>query len=129
MERFDLLIPYAANQYDGGSLVSTGGPPLTLDTARDIPAQHDLGIRVNDFAVKLANVNGTGSASANTLLVRAIFRHGHSRVGKRTCFRRTSRDYRPGMRSGSTRTGYTARAIDYDVMVTMNAQTLRRGHR
>ena len=26
--------------------------------------------RVNDFAIKLANVNGTGSASANGLLMR-----------------------------------------------------------
>ena len=38
---------------------------------------HDvLRTRVNDFAVKLANVNGTGSASANGLLMQAIFRMG-----------------------------------------------------
>ena len=35
-----------------------------------------LRTRVNDFAVKLANVNGTGSASANGLLMQAIFRMG-----------------------------------------------------
>jgi 2-oxoglutarate ferredoxin oxidoreductase subunit alpha len=29
--------------------------------------------RVNDFVVKFANVNGTGSASANSLLMKAIF--------------------------------------------------------
>ena len=34
--------------------------------------------RVNDFAFKLANVNGTGSASANGLLMQAIFRMGDS---------------------------------------------------
>ena len=32
--------------------------------------------RINDFVVKLANVNGTGSASANGLLMKAIFRMG-----------------------------------------------------
>jgi len=32
--------------------------------------------KVNDFSLKLANVNGTGSSSANNLLVRAIFRMG-----------------------------------------------------
>ena len=32
--------------------------------------------RINDFALKLANVNGTGSASANGLLMQAIFRMG-----------------------------------------------------
>ncbi len=31
---------------------------------------------VNDFVVKFANVNGTGSASANALFVKAIFRMG-----------------------------------------------------
>ena len=29
---------------------------------------------INDFAIKLANVNGTGSASANGLIMQAIFR-------------------------------------------------------
>ncbi|HNA42964.1 MAG TPA: 2-oxoacid:acceptor oxidoreductase family protein, partial [Saprospiraceae bacterium] len=31
---------------------------------------------VNDFVVKFANVNGTGSASANYLFAKAIFRMG-----------------------------------------------------
>ena len=44
---------------------------------------HDvLRTRVNDFAVKLANVNGTGSASANGLLMQAIFRMGIPVSGK-----------------------------------------------
>ena len=32
--------------------------------------------RVNDFVVRFANVNGSGSASANNLFAKAIFRHG-----------------------------------------------------
>ncbi len=39
-------------------------------------------LRVNDFAFKLANVNGTGSASANGLLMQAIFRMGIPVSGK-----------------------------------------------
>ncbi len=31
---------------------------------------------VNDFVVRFANVNGSGSASANNLFARAIFRSG-----------------------------------------------------
>ncbi len=31
---------------------------------------------LNDLVIKLATVNGTGSASANSLLMRAIFRMG-----------------------------------------------------
>ena len=54
--------------------------------------------RVNDFAFKLANVNGTGSASANGLLMQAIFRMGIPvQVG---LFRPTYRGSPPGMKSG-----------------------------
>jgi 2-oxoglutarate/2-oxoacid ferredoxin oxidoreductase subunit alpha len=38
--------------------------------------QQQVTARINDFAFKLANVNGTGSASANGLLMQAIFRMG-----------------------------------------------------
>ena len=38
--------------------------------------------RINDFVIRLANVNGTGSASANTLLMKAIFRMGVPVTGK-----------------------------------------------
>ena len=34
--------------------------------------------RVNDFAIKIATVNGTGSASANTLLMKSTFRRSSS---------------------------------------------------
>ena len=37
---------------------------------------------VNDFVVKFANVNGTGSASANGLIMKSIFRMGVPVVGK-----------------------------------------------
>ena len=38
--------------------------------------------RLNDFVIKLANVNGTGSASANSLLMKSIFRSGIPVMGK-----------------------------------------------
>ena len=38
--------------------------------------------RLNDFVIKLANVNGTGSASANTMIMKAIFRMGVPVMGK-----------------------------------------------
>ena len=38
--------------------------------------------RVNDFVIKLANVNGTGSASANNMLMKALFRMGIPVMGK-----------------------------------------------
>ncbi len=34
------------------------------------------GPKNNDFTIRIANVNGTGSASANTLLMKSFFRMG-----------------------------------------------------
>ncbi len=36
----------------------------------------------NEFILKVANVNGTGSASANALLMKSLFRMGIPVVGK-----------------------------------------------
>ncbi len=32
--------------------------------------------KINDFVIRFANVNGTGSASANALFTKAVFRMG-----------------------------------------------------
>ena len=78
--------------------------------------------KVNDFVVKFANVNGTGSASANALIMKAIFRMGVPVTGK---------NYFPSNIQGLptwyeiriTRDGYAARASHVDIMVAMNAET------
>jgi len=78
--------------------------------------------RVNDFVIKFANVNGTGSASANSLIMKAIFRMGIPVTGK---------NYFPSNIQGLptwyeirlTREGYAARAGHVDIMVAMNAET------
>ena len=77
---------------------------------------------VNDVVIKIATVNGTGSASANGLLRKAIFRMGVPVVGK---------NYFPSNIQGLptwyeirvTGDGYNARSDRVDVMVAMNAQT------
>jgi 2-oxoglutarate/2-oxoacid ferredoxin oxidoreductase subunit alpha len=78
--------------------------------------------RLNDFVIKLANVNGTGSASANSLLMKSIFRMGIPVMGK---------NYFPSNIQGLptwyeirvTRDGYVARSGRVDLMVAMNAET------
>src|SRR5207253_42877 len=81
--------------------------------------------RVNDFALKLANVNGTGSASANGLLMQAIFRMGIPVSGK-NLFPSNIQGLPTWYEIRVNKTGYTARALDYDLMVAMNAQTYER---
>ena len=78
--------------------------------------------RVNDFVIKLANVNGTGSASANSLLMKSIFRMGIPVMGK---------NYFPSNIQGLptwyeiriTRDGHVARSGRIDIMVAMNSET------
>src|SRR5947209_19350719 len=79
-------------------------------------------IRVNDCAIKLANVNGTGSASANSLLMQAIFRMGIPVSGK-NLFPSNIQGLPTWYEIRVNKSGYTARALDYDLMVAMNAQT------
>ncbi|MDG2288259.1 MAG: 2-oxoacid:acceptor oxidoreductase subunit alpha [Woeseiaceae bacterium] len=77
---------------------------------------------INDVVVKVATVNGTGSASANGLLMKSIFRMGIPVVGK---------NYFPSNIQGLptwyeirvTGAGYQSRSNRVDVMVAMNAQT------
>jgi 2-oxoglutarate ferredoxin oxidoreductase subunit alpha len=90
-----------------------------------MPAAADAQDRLNDFVIKLANVNGTGSASANTLLMKSIFRMGVPVMGK---------NYFPSNIQGLptwyeirvTREGYVARSGNVDLMVAMNAETYAR---
>jgi 2-oxoglutarate ferredoxin oxidoreductase subunit alpha len=78
--------------------------------------------QVNDFSIKLANVNGTGSASANSLLMQAIFRMGVPVSGK-NLFPSNIQGLPTWYEIRVNKTGYTARALDYDLMVAMNSQT------
>ena len=78
--------------------------------------------RVNDFSVKLANVNGTGSACANSLLVQAIFRMGVPVSGK-NLFPSNIQGLPTWYEIRVNAAGHTARALDYDLMVAMNSQT------
>jgi len=77
---------------------------------------------INDFALKLANVNGTGSASANGLLMQAIFRMGIPVSGK-NLFPSNIQGLPTWYEIRVNKDGYAARALDYDLMVAMNAQT------
>src|SRR6185312_12928745 len=84
-----------------------------------------LRTRVNDFALKLANVNGTGSASANSLLMQAIFRMGIPVSGK-NLFPSNIQGLPTWYEIRVNKDGYTARAPHYDLMVAMNVQTYKR---
>jgi 2-oxoglutarate/2-oxoacid ferredoxin oxidoreductase subunit alpha len=81
--------------------------------------------KVNDVVIKIATVNGTGSASANGLLRKSIFRMGIPVVGK-NFFPSNIQGLPTWYEIRVTADGYKARSDRVDVMVAMNAQTYAR---
>ncbi len=77
---------------------------------------------INDVVIKIATVNGTGSASANGLLMKAIFRMGIPVVGK-NFFPSNIQGLPTWYEVRVSGEGYQARADRVDIMVAMNAQT------
>lgn len=78
--------------------------------------------RVNDFAFKIATANGTGSASANSLIMQAIFRMGIPVTGK-NLFPSNIQGLPTWYEIRVNRSGYTARTPDFDLIVALNPAT------
>src|SRR5213596_717377 len=77
---------------------------------------------VNDFAFKIATVNGTGSASANSLLMQAIFRMGIPVSGKNV-FPSNIQGLPTWYEIRVSKEGYTARPSEVDMVVALNPET------
>ena len=78
--------------------------------------------RINDFVLKIGTVNGTGSASANSLIMKALFRMGIPVSGK-NLFPSNIQGLPTWYEIRANHSGHVARNGQVDVMVAMNAQT------
>jgi 2-oxoglutarate ferredoxin oxidoreductase subunit alpha len=78
--------------------------------------------RVNDFVVKFANVNGSGSASANSLFAKSILRMGVP-VAARNIFPSNIQGLPTWYEVRVTEAGNLGRRGGVDLMVAMNPQT------
>ena len=76
----------------------------------------------NDFVIKVATVNGTGSASANGMLMQAIFRMGIPVSGKNV-FPSNIQGLPTWYEIRVNKHGHLARNPDVDLMVAMNPKT------
>lgn len=79
-------------------------------------------VKVNDFVIKIGNVNGTGSASANGLLMKSIFRMGIPVTGK-NLFPSNIQGLPTWYEIRVSKDGWTARRSDVDLMVAMNLES------
>jgi 2-oxoglutarate/2-oxoacid ferredoxin oxidoreductase subunit alpha len=77
---------------------------------------------VNDFVVKFANVNGSGSASANELFAKAIIRMGVP-VSPRNIFPSNIQGLPTWYEARISEAGWLGRRGGIDMMVAMNPQT------
>jgi 2-oxoglutarate ferredoxin oxidoreductase subunit alpha len=77
---------------------------------------------INDFVIKFANVNGSGSASANELFAKAVMRMGVP-VSPRNIFPSNIQGMPTWYEARVCEKGYHGRRGGVDMMVAMNPQT------
>src|SRR5215469_10978297 len=77
---------------------------------------------INDFVVKFANVNGSGSASANELFARSVLRMGVP-VASRNIFPSNIQGLPTWYEVRISEAGHLGRRGGVDLMVAMNPQT------
>ncbi|HEU4716220.1 MAG TPA: 2-oxoacid:acceptor oxidoreductase subunit alpha [Bacteroidia bacterium] len=80
--------------------------------------------KVNDFVIRFANVNGTGSASANFLFTKAIFRMGIF-VTPKNIFPSNIQGLPTWYEVRVNEKGYLGRRDGVDIMVCVNPQSMK----
>ena len=81
-----------------------------------------MSVTYNDFVIRFANVNGSGSASANGMFAKALFRMGIP-VGTRNIFPSNIQGLPTWFEVRVSEQGYLGRREGVDIMVAMNAET------
>ncbi|MBM9536080.1 2-oxoacid:acceptor oxidoreductase subunit alpha [Desulfobulbus alkaliphilus] len=79
---------------------------------------------INDCVIRFANINGSGSASANNLFARAVFRMGVP-VSPKNIFPSNIQGLPTWYEVRVNEQGYLGRRGDYDLVVAVNGKTLQ----
>uniref|UniRef100_UPI0040576BB0 2-oxoacid:acceptor oxidoreductase subunit alpha n=1 Tax=Candidatus Electrothrix sp. TaxID=2170559 RepID=UPI0040576BB0 len=82
---------------------------------------------VNDFVIRFANVNGSGSASANNLFAKVIFRLGVP-VSPKNIFPSNIQGLPTWYEVRVNEKGYLGRRGGYDFIVAVNGRTLKKDY-
>ena len=86
---------------------------------------HDASKRViNDFSIQVATVNGSGSQSANSVLLKSIFGMGIPVSGK-NLFPSNIAGLPTWYTIRASKNGYVARKKEIDILIAMNAETAK----
>jgi 2-oxoglutarate ferredoxin oxidoreductase subunit alpha len=95
--------------------VRAGSSPLQASSGKRI---------VNDFSIQAGTVNGSGSQSANNVLLRSIFRMGIPVSGK-NLFPSNIAGLPTWYTIRASKHGYVARKKEIDIAIAMNPETAR----
>jgi 2-oxoglutarate ferredoxin oxidoreductase subunit alpha len=95
-----------------------GGTLAKPDTQQTSPQVNII----NDFSIQIATVNGSGSQSANLVLLKSIFRMGIPVSGK-NLFPSNIAGLPTWYTIRASRDGYVARKKEIDILIAMNAET------
>jgi 2-oxoglutarate ferredoxin oxidoreductase subunit alpha len=82
------------------------------------------GLKINDFSIQVATVNGSGSQSSNTVLMRSIFQMGIPVSGK-NLFPSNIAGLPTWFTIRANKDGWIARRKEIDFLIAMNADTAR----
>src|SRR2546421_10828917 len=94
---------------------------VAVHSAGDRASQKKI---VNDFSIQVATVNGSGSQSANNVLLRSIFRMGIPVSGK-NLFPSNIAGLPTWYTIRASKHGYVARKKEIDVLIAMNPETAK----
>jgi len=89
---------------------------------KEAPKQVERGPIVNDFSIEVATVNGSGSQSANMVLLRSIFQMGVPVSGK-NLFPSNIAGLPTWYTIRANKDGYVARKKEIDFLIAMNQET------
>ena len=97
---------------------AVGGTSVQPDPKQQTPQ----GKIVNDFSIQIATVNGSGSQSANSVLLKSIFRMGIPVSGK-NLFPSNIAGLPTWYTIRASKDGYVARKKEIDILIAMNPET------
>ena len=97
---------------------------VTLKAEQSRAAAGPSGEVVNDFSIQVATVNGSGSQSANSVLLKSIFAMGIPISGK-NLFPSNIAGLPTWYTIRASKHGYVARKKEIDIVVAMNAETAK----
>ena len=91
---------------------------------QEAPQQGERQPIVNDFSIEIATVNGSGSQSANMVLLRSIFQMGVPVSGK-NLFPSNIAGLPTWFTIRANKDGWIARKKEIDILVAMNTATIK----